>query len=279
MASKAAPPPKQDPMDLFPFRGQYGGSAAGSLLFVSVRSLIPVVYYAFLAPPQSPYSIYFRFPSLYPSRPPPNFSVSTAIMPSSVVGSISTFLGLSPPATVIFLYGTLPSISFIAYNLLWRRERLPLTGQGGAIGITAQVNFIDLLQLMLFVYGASRNPTWSAVVFQYTTIAFLVGFTLHTVADHTKYLFRKEKRNDGRVMRSGVWGIVRHPNFLGFTIWRLALGTAAGGWGFALAEGAMFSQLFGKTSVPILERYMERYGREWDITKEKVKWKMVPGVW
>ena len=37
----------------------------------------------------------------------------------------------------------------------------------------------------------------------------------------------------------------RHPNFLGFTIWRAAFVTAAGGWAIGY--------LFKKTSIPILE--------------------------
>lgn len=82
------------------------------------------------------------------------------------------------------------------------------------------------------------------------------------------------------MLRSGVWSVVRHPNFLGFTIWRVAFGTAAGGWAFGLALLAGFGYLFANTSIPILEAYMERsYGKEWDVTTEKVTWKMIPGIW
>lgn len=78
----------------------------------------------------------------------------------------------------------------------------------------------------------------------------------------------------------GVWGLVRHPNFLGFTIWRTAFATAAGGWGFGLLALAMFAYILCGTSVRVLEGYMDRaYGKEWKRATEKVRWKMVPGIW
>jgi protein-S-isoprenylcysteine O-methyltransferase Ste14 len=283
MAPKAVPLPpaklSKDPMDFFPFRGQYEGSAAGALLFIAVRSLIPITYYAVLAPPTSLYSIFFSYPSLFPSHPPPVTNLYIPFFPSAIIEYFSKVLGLSPDATLIFAYGTIPSFLFVAYYLLWRREKLPLTGQGGSFQLTTQINLTDVIHAVLYVYTASRNPTWSPRLFSLTFPPFLIGLTLQAVSEHQKYLFRKDKKNEGKVLRSGIWGFVRHPNFLGFTIWRVAFGTAAGGWGFGLMLVVMFGCLFTMTSIPILEKYMERYGAEWDATKEKVKSKMIPGVW
>ena len=100
------------------------------------------------------------------------------------------------------------------------------------------------------------------------------------MADHSKYLFRKDPANRGRVYTGGVWGLVRHPNFLGFTIWRTAFATAAGGWGFGLFTLGMFAYILDGTSVRVLEGYMSQsYGKEWKRAAEKVRWKMVPGIW
>ena len=98
--------------------------------------------------------------------------------------------------------------------------------------ISRQVNIFDSIHALLFVYLASRNPTWSPTIFQWTPIIFVAGLSLHVLADHSKYLFRKDAKSKGKVYTGGVWGVVRHPNFLGFTIWRTAFATAAGGWGF-----------------------------------------------
>jgi hypothetical protein len=62
MASPKKPPSQLPPMDFFPFRGQYGGSSLGATLFVAVRAAVPILLYALLAPPTSPFSL-FSHPS------------------------------------------------------------------------------------------------------------------------------------------------------------------------------------------------------------------------
>jgi protein-S-isoprenylcysteine O-methyltransferase Ste14 len=281
MASKSAPVALMDPLDFFPYRGQYGGSTIGAALFVAVRAAVPVIFYTLLAPPTSSLSVFSTFPGAYPSSPPPSSPGSSSVpfIPSSVLFPLSSALGLPPYSTILFLGAVLPSISFSFYNTLWRREKFPLLGQGGSFQVTTQVNMMDVMHAFLFFYTASRNPTWSPTIFTYTPVLFILGLSLQVLADHSKYLFRKDPKNKGKVLHSGVWGIVRHPNFLGFTIWRVAFATAAGGWAFGLLILAGFVYLFKNTSIPILEGYMAKtYGKQWDVTVEKVKWKMIPGI-
>ncbi|KAF6241060.1 hypothetical protein HO173_000854 [Letharia columbiana] len=280
MASKKAASPPLEPMDLFPFRGQYGGSAAGAALFVAVRTAVPVLFYSLLAPPISALSIFSRFPSAYPSRPPPTDPLAIPFFPDFLLRWIEQSLGLPSYSAMVFLGVALPSVTFIMYNTVWRREKFPMSGQGGSIQVTTQVNLFDSIHAPLFVYLASRNPTWSPTIFEWTPIFFVAGLSLHFLADHSKYLFRKDAKNRGKVYTGGVWGLVRHPNFLGFTIWRTAFATAAGGWGFGLLALAMFAYILCGTSVRVLEGYMDRaYGKEWKRATEKVRWKMVPGIW
>jgi hypothetical protein len=182
-------------MDFFPYRGQYGGSALGATLFVAVRAFVPPIFYALLAPPTSSYSIFSKYPFLSPRHPPPINNISIPLIPDSALNSLSTTLGLPPYSAIVFLGATLPSLSFAAYNLLWRRERLPLKGQGGSYQITTQVNLTDIVHGFLYVYTASFNPTWSPTLFSYTIIPFIIGLVLHVTADHSKYLFRKDPKN------------------------------------------------------------------------------------
>jgi protein-S-isoprenylcysteine O-methyltransferase Ste14 len=93
-------------------------------------------------------------------------------------------------------------------------------------------------------------------------------------------MFRSKKENKGKVLQTGVWAVVRHPNFLGFTIWRVAFATACGGWVFGLSLLGGFVWLLANTSFPVLEGYMERsYGKRWEEVRKRVAWKMIPGVW
>lgn len=136
MASKKAAPPPLEPMDLFPFRGQYGGSAAGAALFVAVRATVPLFFYSLLAPPTSGLSLFSRFPSAYPSRPPPVDGLSIPMFPDAMLHWIEQSFGLPSYSAMVFLGAALPSVTFTMYNLMWRREKFPMSGQGGSIQVT-----------------------------------------------------------------------------------------------------------------------------------------------
>jgi protein-S-isoprenylcysteine O-methyltransferase Ste14 len=253
----------------------------GVALFMGVRSAVPLIFYSMLAPPSSALSIFSRLPGAYPSHPPPTGNeLSIPGMPDALLRAIERVLGLPRTSSLIFLGALLPSFSFAMYNIVWRRERFPLTGQGGSIQVTTQVNLVDVVHAILFVYTASANPTWSPTAFRWTPIVFAIGLGLHVAADHSKYLFRQDPRNKDRVYTGGVWSLVRHPNFLGFAIWRTAFATAAGGWAFGAFMLIFHGYLFWDTSVPVLEEYMARkYKKQWDVAKEKVRWKMIPWIW
>ena len=136
MASKKTAPPPLEPMDFFPFRGQYGGSSAGASLFVAVRAAVPLLFYSLLAPPASSLSIFSRFPSFYPSRPPPAEGLTIPFFPDTLLLGIELSVGLPSYSAMVFLGAALPSVTFILYNTIWRREKFPLSGQGGSIQVT-----------------------------------------------------------------------------------------------------------------------------------------------
>ena len=123
-------------MDMFPFRGEYGGSAAGAALFVAVRTAVPLLFYALLAPQTSALSIFSRFSQAYPSRPPPSEGLSVPFFPDALLRYIEQSLGLPSYSAIVFLGAALPSVTFIMYNTMWRREKFPMTGQGGSVQVT-----------------------------------------------------------------------------------------------------------------------------------------------
>ncbi|PVH79944.1 hypothetical protein DL98DRAFT_515827 [Cadophora sp. DSE1049] len=272
--------PAPDPMDFFPFRGQYGGGSIGTILFIAVRLTVPIISYSVLTPPASALSVFRRFPWMLPSTSAPTGTLDIPFVSNVLLGFLHRTLGLQPYPAIIFLGGTLPTFSFIAYTALWRRERFPMTGQGGSLQVTTQVNLVDIVHSILFAYLASKNPTWSPTLFRWMPVPFIFGLILHVWSDHSKYLFRKDARNKGKVYMGGPWSVVRHPNFLGFTIWRTAFATAAGGWAFGGSMFLGFIYLFYVTSIPILEGYMKgKYGKQWEVVTQRVRWKFLPGIW
>ena len=46
-------------------------------------------------------------------------------------------------------------------------------------------------------------------------ILFLAGFYFETVSDYQLVLFKKDPVNKGKIIKTGLWGISRHPNYFG----------------------------------------------------------------
>ncbi|MDX2436311.1 MAG: DUF1295 domain-containing protein [Acidobacteriota bacterium] len=62
---------------------------------------------------------------------------------------------------------------------------------------------------------------------------WVFGFVFEAVADHQLRIFKKNPANSGRIMRSGLWAMSRHPNYFGEAVvwWGVGLlALPSGGW-------------------------------------------------
>ena len=98
-------------------------------------------------------------------------------------------------------------------------------------------------------------------VFAYVGLAiWVLGFSLEAMADLQKSRFRKDPANKGRFIRSGLWSISRHPNYLGeITLWvgiALIAGPVLRGWQFVTLISPVFVYLLltRVSGVPMLEK-------------------------
>ena len=90
---------------------------------------------------------------------------------------------------------------------------------------------------------------------------WLAGMLIESIADFQKYTFRQNPANQDKWISSGLWGIVRFPNYLGeMMLWTglylSASSTFEGVWEHASVISPLFvvwllSRLSG---IPILER-------------------------
>ena len=92
---------------------------------------------------------------------------------------------------------------------------------------------------------------------------WVLGFGLEATADVQKNRFRKDPSKKGTFISSGLWGISRHPNYLGeITLW---VGVAVmavpvlRGWQFATLISPVFVYLLitRVSGVPLLEKKAE----------------------
>jgi len=92
------------------------------------------------------------------------------------------------------------------------------------------------------------------------------GFGVEVIADRQKRLFRREEKNRGRFITSGLWAWSRHPNYFGeIVLWigvALIASQALAGWQLITLLSPVFvAMLLVKvTGVPLLE---ERADKRW----------------
>lgn len=88
-----------------------------------------------------------------------------------------------------------------------------------------------------------------------------VGLGIETIADGQLMAFKRDTRNAGRVLTTGLWRYSRHPNYFGeavlwWGLWLIAASTVPGRW--TILSPILLTWLLRRVSgVPMTERLME----------------------
>lgn len=91
-----------------------------------------------------------------------------------------------------------------------------------------------------------------------------VGFAIEVIADLQKSRFKQDPTNDGQFIRTGLWSIVRHPNYLGeILLWSgvlVAAAPALRGWQWVALLSPVFVVLLltRVSGIPLLEAKAEK---------------------
>lgn len=111
-----------------------------------------------------------------------------------------------------------------------------------------------------FAFAAPEpRPLWPLVL---GGAIWLVGFALQAVADNQLATFKREAANRGKLLDTGVWAFVRHPNYLGEAL--MWWGLFAFALGHLLGLLAMFAPIYATwfmgyaSAAPFKERHMAR---------------------
>ncbi len=185
--------------------------------------------------------------------------------------------------------------SFIAATFLWLHykdpallaERMRMPGSGGEsradmailIGVKVGVIAWVVLSPLDVRFGwMPRLPRWSEVC---GGILLLGGsfFMFRAFTDNTylSQLVRIQTERGQHVIDTGVYGFVRHPMYLGATLWfvggALLLGSVCGLLVGLANVGLLILRIFGEEKL--LTRDLEGY-KEY---LQKVRYRLVPHVW
>jgi len=109
---------------------------------------------------------------------------------------------------------------------------------------------------------------------------FVIGISIETIAEESRKRFKKDPKNKGKIDDTGLWSVVRHPNYLGYTLWRTGITLATGSLvATAALTGFQVAAFYG-TGIPGISSYMSaKYGKQWEDYKQRVPSTIIPGIW
>lgn len=129
---------------------------------------------------------------------------------------------------------------------------------------TIQGLWVSLTAAAAWITIASSHTVPMNWVSWIGVLIWAVGFGIEVIADRQKSRFKADPDNSGKFIRSGLWSVVRHPNYLGeILLWVGVLVVAAPalqGWQWVAFLSPLFVILLltRVSGIPLLEAKAER---------------------
>ena len=119
-------------------------------------------------------------------------------------------------------------------------------------GLNALVGF-PLVYTNLQNGGPADALTWLGVS------VWVIGFAFETIGDEQLRRFKRDARNQGRLMTTGLWSLTRHPNYFGeavlwWGLWLISLSGHPERWWLVFSPIAIPVLVRYVSGVPLLER-------------------------
>ncbi|VEU82692.1 DUF1295 domain-containing protein [Acholeplasma hippikon] len=79
---------------------------------------------------------------------------------------------------------------------------------------------ISLPIILMNLYSNKINTWYHGLILGLGILVFLIGFIFEVLADRQLRNFKKDPKNKGKILKTGVWNLSRHPNYFGeATLW------------------------------------------------------------
>lgn len=270
--------PKSKPRDLIT-RGVYKSNPLGTATFVGLRVLDPFLQYQILAG-----GLGTRVLS----------ALGVAALPLSAAaassGALLDCLDLPLPRLILLGMAAGSTAKQVFWITYLSREEFP---PGAAVAVSVYNTVVNSANSLLAIaaastaalaYGPDVPVPWTgrAVSLPVAVGAamYAVGMVVETVAELQRKRFKDDAANEGKVCRTGLWGLATNINYGGYALWRTGYTLAAGGWPAALVMGSFQMFDFASRSVVVMNQYMEsKYGEQWRSYKADVPWVLLPGLY
>jgi protein-S-isoprenylcysteine O-methyltransferase Ste14 len=237
-------PAKKDSRELI-LRGVKKNNPLGTGLFVGLRALDPLLQYGILT-----HSIGSRLLA----------KVGLQQLPIGLgtnTGTIIDKLGLSPYRLILLGMATGSALKQIYWLLFTGEEEMPPTAAIEVSIFNSVCNSLNSLAFTLALTSASlaSNETFPQTPLLIGSVLYAAGILTEAVSETQRRSFKRDPKNKGKPFTGGLWGVARHINYTGYSIWRAGYAIAAGGWTWGVLVGSFFVANFVRNSIPALDEY------------------------
>eukprot|EP00756_Hemistasia_phaeocysticola_P053461 Hpha_TRINITY_DN29102_c0_g1::TRINITY_DN29102_c0_g1_i1::g.195383::m.195383 len=109
---------------------------------------------------------------------------------------------------------------------------------------------------------------------------FFGGNWINLYPEYARHVFKKDPKNRGKLFTGSLYQYCRRPNYSGEVLIMVGFGLASGWPVFNQWIPLAMGTGLAVWSTPEIEFYLARnYGKQWETYRERVQWKMIPGVW
>ena len=214
-------------------RGQKSTNYLGTATFFGLRAADPFLQYNILKHDLSS-SVIERVGGTTLPRGPP-----------LITNTPFDQVGLSPYRSILLLMSVGSMVKQNFHLLAIMQEEMP-PRSGAAVGVfNAVFNSINSLLFVCSQTSASVNgehfPQTPLIV---GASMYAVGLFVELFSEVQRARFKKDPANKGKVYTGGLFGVSRHINYFGYTMWRTGYALAAGGWVWGATVTAWFTYDF-----------------------------------
>lgn len=250
-------------------RGIKKPSPIGTGLFLGLRTLDPFLQYAFLARGVG-VSLLHKAGLQTLSQGPP-----------ILTGTLIDHLELSPYRLVLLAMAAGSAIKQNYWLLSISQEVFPISSAFEVSIFNTVFNSLNSALFVCSLTSASMNgehfPQTPLIV---GSILYSIGILTETFSEWQRKKFKQSPSSKGQVYEGGLFGLARHINYGGYTLWRTGYALAAGGWIWGAIVGSFFAWNFASNSIPELDSYCaKRYGEKWDAYKKRTPFKLLPYIY
>ena len=234
------------PFDLID-RGNKGRNYLGTATFFGLRAADPFLQYQILRHDLGSSLIQRLGGTTLPRGPP--------LITNTPLDDV---VGLSPYRSIL-LAMSVGSMLKQNFHLLAIMQEEMSPKAGASVGaFNAVFNSINSLLFICSQTSASVNgehfPQTPLIV---GASLYAVGISVELGSEIQRAMYKRDPANKGKVYEGGLFGLSRHINYFGYTLWRSGYALAAGGWLWGVTVAAWFTYDFTQRAIPVLQDYLE----------------------